>query len=64
MKYDYEYGNNFYNYYDDLGIESTKYEILAPAQEQNRQPGFEYLMTPRPIFDNPNYKEHLVKVNK
>ncbi len=56
MKHDYEFGNNFYDYYDDLGVEGTKYEILAPEQEQNRQPGFEYLMTPRPIFDNPNYK--------
>lgn len=27
-----------------------------PPQEQPQQPGVESLMTPRPIFDNPNYK--------
>ncbi|MBZ9533728.1 SDR family oxidoreductase [Cytobacillus oceanisediminis] len=26
-----------------------------PPQHQTRQPGFEYLMEPLPIFDNPNY---------
>lgn len=56
MKYDYSYGNSFYNFYDNVGIKSTEYEILAPEQEQEIQPGMEYLMTPRPIFDNPNYK--------
>ena len=56
MLYDYEFGNKFYKYFDDIGIEGTKYQILAPEQEQKRQPGMEYLMTPRPIFDNPNYK--------
>ncbi len=56
MNIDYEYGNKFYNYFEDLGIQSTKYTILAPEQSQNKQPGMEYLMTPKPIFDNPNYK--------
>ncbi len=56
MNYDYKFGNKFYNYYDPIGIESTEYKILAPMQEQKRQPGFEYLMKPKPIFDNPNYK--------
>ncbi len=56
MEYDYKFGNKFYNYYNDIGIASTKYKILAPAQEQKRQPGLEYIMEPRPIFDNPNYK--------
>jgi len=56
MNFDYQFGNNFYNYYGDVGIKSTKYKILAPEQEQNDQPGMEYLMTPKPIFDNPNYK--------
>ena len=55
MDYDYKYGNNYYNYYGDKGVKSTVYNILAPAQEQNDQPGMEYLMTPLPIFDNPNY---------
>lgn len=27
-----------------------------PPQQQNQQPGFENLMNPRPLFDNPNYK--------
>ncbi len=55
MNNDYQFGNKAYNYYDKFGIESTKYKILAGEQEQNIQPGFEYLMNPRPIFDNPNY---------
>ncbi len=55
MNYDYKYGNKYYKYIDDVGIQSTKYQILAPEQEQNRQPGLEYIMSPRPIFDNPNY---------
>lgn len=29
--------------------------ISFPAQHQNRQPGMEYLMVPRPIYDNPQY---------
>lgn len=56
MNFDYQFGNQFYNYYDDLGIKSVKYNILAPEQSQDKQPGMEYLMSPRPIFDNPNYK--------
>ena len=56
MNCDYEIGNQCYKYYDNIGIKSTKYNILAPEQEQNKQPGMEYLMNPRPIFDNPNYK--------
>lgn len=31
MKYDYKYGNHFYNYYGDYGIKSTKYKIIAPG---------------------------------
>lgn len=56
MKYDYKFGNNFYNYYDKVGVKSTIYNILAPAQSQDVQPGMEYPMKPLPIFDNPNYK--------
>ena len=56
MNCDYSYGRECYNYYDKIGIQSKKYQILAPEQEQPVQPGMEYLMTPRPIFDNPNYK--------
>ena len=56
MKYDYNYANQFYQYYDDIGIKSIKYKIMAPEQSQPVQPGMEYLMYPQPIFDNPNYK--------
>ncbi len=56
MNYDYKYGNKYYNYYGDVGIESIKYKIVAPEQSQDIQPGLEYVMEPRPIFDNPDYK--------
>jgi NAD(P)-dependent dehydrogenase (short-subunit alcohol dehydrogenase family) len=29
--------------------------IAFPPQHQNQQPGMEYLMNPRPIFENPSY---------
>lgn len=56
MNYDYHYGNQFYNYYDGIGVKSIKYKILAPEQSQEEQPGKEYLMKPLPVFDNLNYK--------
>ncbi len=56
MKFDYVYGNNYYKYFDDIGVKSTKYHILAPAQKQDKQPGIESKMYPAPIFDDPNYK--------
>lgn len=56
MKIDYNFGNDYYSYHDDIGIKCTKYKILAPMQEQDEQPGLEYMMNPRPVFDNPNYK--------
>ena len=56
MNFDYHFGNNYYNYYDEFGVKSTEYKILAPEQSQDVQPGMEYLMYPSPIFDNPNYK--------
>ena len=56
MEYDYRFGNNYFKYYDKIGVKSTVYDILAPAQEQNQQPGMEYEMYPLPIFDNPNYQ--------
>ncbi len=56
MDFDYKFGNNYYKYYGNVGIKSTVYDILAPEQHQNVQPGMEYLMQPKPIFDNPNYK--------
>ena len=56
MNFDYNYGNEYYNYYGKTGIKSKVYNILAPEQSQDVQPGMEYLMKPLPIFDNPNYK--------
>ena len=56
MNFDYKFGNKYYNYYYPIGIEHTKYITMAPEQSQKDQPGMEYLMNPRPIFDNKNYK--------
>ena len=56
MDYDYKFGNNYYKYYGDKGIKSTVYNILAPEQSQPRQPGFEYVMSPLPIFDDSSYQ--------
>jgi len=56
MNYDYKFGNNYYKYYGKTGIKSTIYNILAPEQSQDKQPGMEYLMKPLPIFDNPKYE--------
>ena len=55
MNSDYCFGNTLYNYYGNCGMKSIKYNIVAPEQSQDKQPGLEYLMTPRPIFNNPNY---------
>lgn len=55
MNYDYKYGNNYYKYDGNKGIRSTVYNILAPEQSQNVQPGMEYVMNPLPIFDNLTY---------
>ena len=55
MNYDYKFGNNYYKYDGKTGIRSTVYNILAPEQSQDVQPGMEYVMKPLPIFDNLNY---------
>lgn len=39
-----------------IGTKCFQYKLMFPPQHQNSQPGFEYLMRPLPIFDNPNYK--------
>ena len=41
---------------DGYGLKCTKFKVKYPEQEQKVQPGMEYLMKPRPIFDNPCYK--------
>lgn len=56
MDFDYNFGRDYYKYLGEEGLKITKYKIMAPEQSQNVQPGMEYLMTPQPIFDNPNYK--------
>jgi hypothetical protein len=33
----------------------TNVPVAFPPQHQNRQPGFEYLMNPRPLSENPTY---------
>jgi len=38
------------------GYKCNKFKLEFPEQEQNVQPGMEYLMVPRPVFDNPYYK--------
>ena len=46
MDYDYNFENDYYKYYGNVGVKSTVYNILAPEQEQDVQPGLEYVMTP------------------
>ena len=46
LKYVDEYGN---------GLKCTEFKVQYPPQCQCEQPGMEYMMQPRPIFDNPNY---------
>lgn len=56
MNYDYKYRNTYYKYSGKVGVKSTVYNVLAPEQSQDKQPGMEYEMKPLPIFDNPKYK--------
>lgn len=41
---------------DGYGLKCNTFKVKYPPQEQDVQPGMEYLMTPRPIFNNYNYK--------
>ena len=64
MNYKYYYSN--INGQDDYGfkginekgegLKCTSFELKYPPQEQDIQPGMEYLMDPRPIYNNPDYK--------
>ena len=64
MDYKYYYSKNpdgddyGLKYIDDYGYgyKCIKYKVQFPPQQQDVQPGMEYLMKPRPIFDNPKYK--------
>jgi len=64
MEPNYCFGNQCFYYYGDMGVKAIHYNILAPEQSQDKQPGLEYLMTPRPIFDNPNYRGSGKLLNK
>ena len=66
MKNNYDYYTSNNNGQDDYGLKyidrqgygkiCKDYMIEFPPQHQDRQPGMEYLMTPRPIFNNPYYR--------
>ena len=56
MKNTYCFGRDRYFFNNERGIKCSEYQVMAPPQMQNRLVGLEYEMTPRPIFDNPNYK--------
>ena len=60
MKYLYNKNQDDYGlkYVDENGIgwKCKDFIVKYPPQHQNIQPGMEYLMYPKPIFDNPNYK--------
>jgi len=63
MDYKYYYSNN--NGKDDYGLKyfdvcgnglkCTQFKVKYPPQSQDIQPGMEYLMEPKPIFDNDKY---------
>lgn len=56
MNFDYNFGNQYYKYLGKEGLQTKVYNIMAKEQSQKAQPGMEYLMTPKPIFDNKEYK--------
>ncbi len=55
MENTYQFGRDKYITKDQEGIKISKFQVLAPPQEQKYIVGKEYLMNPLPIFDNPNY---------
>lgn len=55
MNNKYSYGRDTYIYNNKNGIKVSKFNVMAPPQHQNGLVGMEYLMTPLPIYDNPNY---------
>lgn len=72
MNYKYDDFNN--NKTDDYGLKYINnqgygvickdYKIEFPPQHQETQPGMEYLMVPRPIFNNPYYRAAGKLINK
>ncbi len=71
---DYRYYTSNNNGQDDYGLKSVNnqgyglickdYKLEFPPQHQDVQPGMEYLMTPRPVFDNPYYRGSGKLLNK
>ena len=62
MNYKYCTSNNIKDDYglkyidpQGYGVICKDYKIEFPPQHQDNQPGMEYLMNPRPIFNNPDY---------
>ncbi len=70
----YKYYNTNNNGQDDYGLKyindegygliCKNYKIEFPPQHQDVQPGMEYLMTPKPIFNNPYYRASGKLMNK
>lgn len=56
MQNKYTFGRDTYVYDNDCGIKMSNYIPLAPPQEQDGIVGLEYIMHPKPIFDDPEYK--------
>lgn len=70
----YKYYNSNNNGQDDYGLKyiddqgygliCKDYKVEFPPQHQDTQPGMEYLMTPKPIFNNPYYRAAGKLLNK
>ena len=70
----YKYYTGYNNGQDDYGLKYINenayglickdYKIEFPPQHQDTQPGMEYLMVPRPIFNNPYYRGSGKLMNK
>ena len=70
----YDYYNTNHNGQDDYGLKYVNekgyglicknYKLEFPPQHQDKQPGLEYLMEPRPIFNNPCYRSAGKLMNK
>jgi len=56
MIYSYKYGRDLYQYNNQDGYKTSKYEVIATPQSQEGIVGKENLMNPLPIFDNTNYQ--------
>ena len=56
MNFDYNFGNQYYKYMGKEGLQTKVYTIMAPEQSKKTPPVMEYLMTPKPVFDNKDYK--------